>query len=238
MSKSPVKITCHHCGYTQTVEGGTLSTFCTRCHSRIENEAALAKTKKGSGLFHRPAQSEPIKQKKVSCPNCKTKNTVPYDAVSAFCKNCKNIISLKKGKSFATPVPTETKTEVALKKVRCFYCNTEQKVSTIAYSAVCACCGKRIQLQDMEIKGRHMGDITTGGRLFIRQGGFVQAAIKAADIEIEGEVRGTIHAENRLTLKPSSKVFGDVEAKDLVIQEGAVFKGAVRANSSARHIKL
>lgn len=232
MRKDTVTITCPKCGHSQKAAENIYSTFCKRCNSRIENKEAVgAKRKKGLGFLSRHGKSKQPHKKNVTCPHCQAENSVYQDAVSAFCTGCKKIISLRKGKGSSDKLPPGTKIEGKLIKVKCFHCENLQEVSVNAYSATCSRCGSRIQVKDMEIKGKHSGDINTGGRLFIRPGSFVQANIKATDIEIEGEVRGTIHAENYIILKAGSRVFGELDAKNFVVSEGAIIKGSVKVNA-------
>jgi cytoskeletal protein CcmA (bactofilin family) len=60
----------------------------------------------------------------------------------------------------------------------------------------------------------------------------VKAVVKAKAVEIEGEFEGEVRAES-LRLAPTARARGTFVAKRLVIEEGAVFHGAVNREPPA-----
>ena len=80
--------------------------------------------------------------------------------------------------------------------------------------------------QDLAVLGQFEGELRLAGQLRTGGASRVKAVVKAKAVEIEGEFEGEVRAES-LRLSPTARARGTFVAKRLVIEEGAVFHGAV-----------
>ena len=80
--------------------------------------------------------------------------------------------------------------------------------------------------QDLAVLGQFEGELRLAGVLRTGGSSRVKAIVKAKAVEIEGEFEGEVRAES-LRLAPTARARGTFVAKRLVIEEGAVFHGAV-----------
>jgi ribosomal protein S27E len=85
-SMDPVK--CAKCGSKNEVPSGALSVFCRKCGDIISLKKEAPRTK--------PSESRPsvTKTRIVACYTCSNMQSVPMDAMSAFCSGCGNRIEL------------------------------------------------------------------------------------------------------------------------------------------------
>ncbi|NPV53117.1 MAG: polymer-forming cytoskeletal protein [Firmicutes bacterium] len=86
--------------------------------------------------------------------------------------------------------------------------------------------GKLVASGAVRIDGRLRGEIDTTGDLIIGEGGMVAAAVRAKNVVIAGHVEGNVVADGRLEIVPSGRLYGDVKVATLVIEDGAIFRGA------------
>jgi len=80
--------------------------------------------------------------------------------------------------------------------------------------------------QDLDVLGHFEGELRLSGQLRTGGASHVKAIVKATAVEIEGEFEGEVRAES-LRLASTARARGTFLAKRLVIEEGAVFHGAV-----------
>lgn len=81
--------------------------------------------------------------------------------------------------------------------------------------------------EDLLLEGRVEGSIALTGHLEITSSGAAEAAIEAESVDVHGEVFGEIAANAHVTVFSGARVVGNIRAPQVVIQEGAVFQGAV-----------
>ncbi|MDD4587669.1 MAG: polymer-forming cytoskeletal protein [Heliobacteriaceae bacterium] len=81
----------------------------------------------------------------------------------------------------------------------------------------------------IRIDGQFNGEIRGQGDIIIGENGRVEANIEGRNVVIAGSVEGNITAGGRLELATTGKLYGDLVAGSLVVDEGAVFLGASRA---------
>jgi cytoskeletal protein CcmA (bactofilin family) len=86
--------------------------------------------------------------------------------------------------------------------------------------------------QDLAVLGQFEGELRLAGQLRTGGNSRVKAIVKAKAVEIEGEFEGEVRAES-LRLAPTARARGTFVAKRLVIEEGAVFHGAVNREQPA-----
>lgn len=81
----------------------------------------------------------------------------------------------------------------------------------------------------LEIEGKVTGKISSeGGTLIIGEFGTVKAEIDIGVCVIHGNLEGDLTARSRVEIHRSGKVTGDLMTPVLVVEEGAIFNGAVR----------
>jgi cytoskeletal protein CcmA (bactofilin family) len=79
----------------------------------------------------------------------------------------------------------------------------------------------------VRIDGKFQGDVMTRGTLVVGEEAVLNADISAGTVVIKGRVRGNITASKRLELLSGGRLKGDVRTPVLVVEEGAVFDGAL-----------
>ena len=75
------------------------------------------------------------------------------------------------------------------------------------------------------IKGQLIGSLTTENDVCLREGGSIEADIKAKNASIAGEIKGNMEVEEKIELSSTAKVFGDINCRVLAIEEGAILNG-------------
>jgi len=82
---------------------------------------------------------------------------------------------------------------------------------------------------DVHVEGEFEGRINLAGTVAIREGAKVQGDVSATDIVVAGLVQGDVHASDKVELLPTCHLVGSVQSKVLIVHEGAVVKGNIRA---------
>jgi cytoskeletal protein CcmA (bactofilin family) len=78
----------------------------------------------------------------------------------------------------------------------------------------------------LRIDGQMEGDITTTGDIIVGNTGNAKARITARNAIVAGRVSGNMDITEKLELASTATVLGDIKVSTLVVNEGAVFKGA------------
>ena len=84
---------------------------------------------------------------------------------------------------------------------------------------------------DVQIFGRHTGDIQLEGDLDIKESATTQGNLKARTIQVGGAAEGDLIASSKLHVQRTGKVKGNITAPVLTLKEGAVFNGEVNMRS-------
>jgi len=85
---------------------------------------------------------------------------------------------------------------------------------------------------NLRIDGEIQGNISTSSKVVIGESGILRGNLTCLEADIEGTVEGKLMIENLLILREQAKVHGDILTGKLHIEEGAVFVGACKMNSS------
>ncbi len=93
--------------------------------------------------------------------------------------------------------------------------------------------GKIILKHSVRIDGRLKGQLETTETVTIGIDGEVEGDIKAKDVVVGGKVSGSVLANGKVTLESASKLSGDIKTKRLVIEEGALFNGAMEMSDGS-----
>lgn len=92
--------------------------------------------------------------------------------------------------------------------------------------------------EDLYLDGEVEGTINLRDhKLVIGPNGRIKAAITARDIVVHGKLEGNITGSDRVELKRSSLHTGNIATQRIVIEDGAVFKGAVDVKEQHRDSK-
>jgi len=86
----------------------------------------------------------------------------------------------------------------------------------------------------LEIEGKVTGKISSeGGSLIIGEFGTVKAEIDIGVCVIHGNLEGDLTARSRVEIHRTGRVAGDLLTPILIVEEGAIFNGAVRMSQEA-----
>src|ERR1041384_4898028 len=81
----------------------------------------------------------------------------------------------------------------------------------------------------LQIDGKVTGKLTSeSGTLIVGESGQLDTQIDVGVCVVHGEVRGNLIARSKLEIRRTGRVYGDVVTPVLLVEEGAVFNGAIR----------
>jgi cytoskeletal protein CcmA (bactofilin family) len=83
--------------------------------------------------------------------------------------------------------------------------------------------------ENIRVRGRVEGNISTSGSLIIEPSGFVKGDITAENVVVEGNVEGTVIAAMKFELRPAGRIQGDIRASIVSISEDSFLRGRVLA---------
>lgn len=215
--RNPEHITCPNCLVEQEVPRNALSIFCKNCRGRIDIQ-----TFKQNISNKPPTQRWKAKAKTISCPYCHSLQEVLATAMSSYCKNCNQRITIKEDakSDFNEPILTSREKEII-----CPHCGSHQTVPSAALSSFCPDCGNRINLQNYQISGRFRGDLDTKGTIYIADDGNVEGNINTGSLIVAGRFKGDVIAEEKVQIQSTAKLYGKIRAPALETSSGAVLVG-------------
>jgi cytoskeletal protein CcmA (bactofilin family) len=86
----------------------------------------------------------------------------------------------------------------------------------------------------LQVDGKTDGKLTSeSGTLIIGETGQVEAQIDVGVCVVHGSVHGNLIAKSKLEIRKTGRVHGDVMTPVLLVEEGAVFNGAIRMTQEA-----
>lgn len=216
-SKALERVTCPNCLEEQELASNALSVFCKNCRTRIDIKSIREKESQNS-----PAPAWKPKTKTITCPLCHSLQEVLVSALSAYCKNCNQRITIKEENrsDFNKDISVGVQRDIT-----CPHCGTAQKVPSTALSGFCPECGNRINLQNYEIKGKYRGNLETKGIIYIADNGNVEGNINTGSLIIAGKFKGEVVAEEKVSMKTTARLYGKVRAPSLEADAGAIFVG-------------
>jgi cytoskeletal protein CcmA (bactofilin family) len=81
----------------------------------------------------------------------------------------------------------------------------------------------------LQVDGKSIGKLTSdSGTLIIGESGQIEAQIDVGVCVVHGTVQGNLIARSKLEIRRTGRVHGDVITPVLLVEEGAVFNGAIR----------
>jgi cytoskeletal protein CcmA (bactofilin family) len=88
--------------------------------------------------------------------------------------------------------------------------------------------------EDLYLDGEVEGSIELRDHhLTIGPHGKVRADINAREVVVHGQLNGSVRGTERVELKPSAVLTGDIFTQRIVIEDGAIFKGAIETQREA-----
>jgi cytoskeletal protein CcmA (bactofilin family) len=86
----------------------------------------------------------------------------------------------------------------------------------------------------LQVDGKTIGKLTSdSGTLIIGESGQIEAQIDVGVCVVHGAVQGNLIARSKLEIRRTGRVHGDVITPVLLVEEGAVFNGAIRMTQEA-----
>ena len=86
----------------------------------------------------------------------------------------------------------------------------------------------------LQIDGRVNGKLTSDtGTLIIGESGRIDAQIDVGVCVVHGELHGNVITRSKLEIRKTGRIHGDVTTPVLLVEEGAVFNGAIRMTQEA-----
>lgn len=76
------------------------------------------------------------------------------------------------------------------------------------------------------ISGVFFGDVDIEGALVVTESGNLKGEVRACEAHIHGIVEGSITAKGKVHIYADSSVTGDIFSSSLIIEDGAVYRGA------------
>ena len=86
----------------------------------------------------------------------------------------------------------------------------------------------------LQVDGKTNGKLTSdSGTLIVGESGQIEAQIDVGVCVVHGSVHGNLIARSKLEIRRTGRVHGDVITPVLLVEEGAVFNGAIRMTQEA-----
>lgn len=86
----------------------------------------------------------------------------------------------------------------------------------------------------LQVDGKTQGKLTSdNGTLIVGESARIEAQIDVGVCVVHGFVQGNLIARSKLEIRKSGRVQGDVITPVLLVEEGAVFNGAIRMSQEA-----
>ena len=89
--------------------------------------------------------------------------------------------------------------------------------------------GELVSEENILVRGRVEGNISTSGSLFVEPSGYVKGDITAENVVVEGSVEGTVIVAQKFELRPAGRIQGDIRASVVSIAEDSFLRGRVLA---------
>lgn len=89
--------------------------------------------------------------------------------------------------------------------------------------------GELVSEENIHVRGRVEGNISTSGSLYVEPTGQVKGDITAENVVVEGTIEGTVIAAQKFDLRPSGRILGDIRASVVAIAENSFLRGRVLA---------
>ncbi|MCK6458036.1 MAG: polymer-forming cytoskeletal protein [Phycisphaerae bacterium] len=116
------------------------------------------------------------------------------------------------------------------RRIVCYRCGRELRVSGKALSVFCPHCQQRLVLENIRISGLcPTREVLTCGDIVVEQGAQLHVhRIWAQNIIVRGRVVGPVTARGSVEVTRSGRIDGNVAAASVVVRDGGIVKGQCR----------
>ena len=111
----------------------------------------------------------------------------------------------------------------------------EDEIDTVLASDI-EFSGSMETTRDLLVKGRVSGSIICGEDLYISEGAWVSAEVKARRIIIRGALEGHAFASESIQVLQGSRVGATLDAPEIVIEEKELFTGSILASGKSADV--
>jgi len=218
-------VACPHCGHQQSEPRLAISSNCRQCGQYLRVQELLNPAPKAAAKAPDHIQ--------VACFDCGVEQEVPAAAKSAMCKRCSSYLDLQDyAINNAVSKNFRTKGRFVVEP-KGFVFNTD------------------VIAREIVLKGRVIGKFSAEQSLTIYSTADIQGSLRtpllvipagnvyhwrepvqAGAVDVHGELVGSIHA-GTVTVRSPGRLFGNVETPNLIIEEGAVVVGGIKAGAAA-----
>ncbi|MBW1765439.1 MAG: polymer-forming cytoskeletal protein [Deltaproteobacteria bacterium] len=94
--------------------------------------------------------------------------------------------------------------------------------------------GKLSFIGAVRIDGHFKGEIFTEGTLIVGEAANIESNVHVSHIIISGEISGNIIADEKIEIHAPGKVVGNIQTPILVIDEGVIFEGNCRMQTTKK----
>jgi len=91
----------------------------------------------------------------------------------------------------------------------------------------------------LQVDGKVTGRLSSeSGTLVLGESGHLEADVDVGIFVIHGSIHGNLIARSKVEIRKSGRVYGDVITPVLLVEEGAIFNGAIKMGQEAGGRKL
>jgi cytoskeletal protein CcmA (bactofilin family) len=91
----------------------------------------------------------------------------------------------------------------------------------------------------LQVDGKVIGRLASeSGTLILGESGHLEAEVDVGICVIHGSIHGNLIARSKVEIRKSGRVHGDVITPVLLVEEGAIFNGAIKMGQEAASRKL
>jgi len=86
--------------------------------------------------------------------------------------------------------------------------------------------------ETLRVDGKIKGSVVSEKDLIVGPSGIIEGEIRVGVCKVSGTVMGSIVASGKVFIHRGGKIFADIETPSLIIEEGAIFQGQCKMDSS------
>lgn len=87
--------------------------------------------------------------------------------------------------------------------------------------------GKFTSTENVRLDGQIKGEVNVTKKLVMGNNSFIDGNISAQSTAVQGRIKGNLKISDTLQLLPTANIEGDINANALIVDEGAVYNGAL-----------
>jgi cytoskeletal protein CcmA (bactofilin family) len=87
--------------------------------------------------------------------------------------------------------------------------------------------GKFTCSENVRLDGQIKGEVNVAKKLVMGTSSFIDGNISTLSTAVQGKVKGNLKVSDTLQLLPTANVEGDITAQAFIVDEGAVYNGAL-----------